>query len=172
MSTYIGDVVRSEPLAVVDRCSVDAVLIDHMPRERYVAVDRTVFDDGEHTTFITEVLHRPAAEPLRVRMRGAMSGLKRGVLHPEPQDEWFDLIHRDPGARREVRVPVKYQDGYWVRIEAGNPPRPGDSGALVVDEDDSVVGMLVAMEPPALSNPRGFCLPIAPTLAVLNVELV
>jgi hypothetical protein len=63
--------------------------------------------------------------------------------------------------RRSLKIPVaggcdrEYVRGYYVQgAEDGTPfAKPGDSGSIVVDEDDCVVGMVVAVR---LSNPTSW----------------
>lgn len=77
------------------------------------------------------------AVEIQVRKHGAQTGLTSGQLLPIAADHYM----------KDVRA--RYSWGWWVQGANGTPfAARGDSGAIVVDDERRVVGMVVAIESP------------------------
>ena len=101
--------------------------------------------------------------------RGTRSGLTSGLLDPTPVTARVDL------ARADGRT-FRYEEGWWVEGDAKPFAQAGDSGAIVIDEDDCVIGMVVAVDSENMADPqatdRAFVIPIAGLIEGLEIALV
>ncbi len=75
----------------------------------------------------------PPEHEVAVRKRGATTGLTRGLLEP------VDAKHLD-------QYGDTYNLGWWVLGDDQRFAGPGDSGAIVVDEEHYAVGMAVLID--------------------------
>ena len=161
----LGEVVRSHPAEPSDEVHLDAALVhldDHVTLERVVRTHGTsgrARDLDGSEDFIT------------VYKRGCTSGLTEGTLDPTPESLRVRLPHA--GGEPIVR---DYLRGWFVEGHNGPFARPGDSGAIVVDEDECVVGMVVALRTDAVKGPQPtdltYVVPIHDILLGLDVRLV
>jgi len=69
-----------------------------------------------------------------VRKLGAQTRETTGALKPVAADN------------RVKDLSVRYSEGWWAYGDGGAFAEPGDSGAIVIDEEHKAVGMLVAVE--------------------------
>lgn len=114
------------------------------------------------------------SEPIIVFKRGINApGLTEGLLDPTPESLLADLPQLGGPP-----IELKYLRGWFVYGTDDTHPfaRAGDSGSIVVDEDDCVVGMVVALrsETPYTPKPAdpAFVVPIISVLEGLGVRLV
>lgn len=163
----IGDAITSNPPEPVDEVELDAAL---------VRVDDDVALSG--VVRATRVSRRPRDlhdedEPIIVYKRGINApGLTEGLLDPTPESLRVELpqIGGPPIVRDYLR-------GWFVHGTDGTTPfaRAGDSGSIVVDEDDCVVAMVVALRSRTPYSPSpddpAFVVPIVAVLAGLDVQL-
>lgn len=163
----IGDVCASHPSDPGDEIELDAALVrvddnvsmsDVVRHERMSGRPREVEDDGE---------------PLIVYKRGINAPhLTEGLLDPTPESLRVVLPQR--GGPPVIR---DYLRGWFVAGTDGVSPfaRPGDSGSMVVDEDDCVLGMVVALRSKTPFSPSpddpAFVVPIGSILRGLNVRI-
>ena len=136
---HIGDVIASHPPAPTSEVELDASLVR-------VDDDVTLSNVVRHAP----LSRRPRAtstdenEPIIVYRRGINApGLTEGLLYPTPESLRAKLpqIGGPP-------ILLDYLRGWFVYGTESTHPfaRTGDSGSIVVDEDDCVVGMVVALE--------------------------
>jgi hypothetical protein len=161
----IGDVVLSHPAQPCAEIELDACL---------VRVDDNVELAQTVRETITSAMPRDLSESedmIRVHKRGLASGLTSGWLDPIPSS--LTTTAEAPDGERTFR---EYTKGWLVIGEPGPFAAPGDSGSIVVGDDDCVVGLIVALE---TEYPRGplkredpaFVVPIIDVLRGLGVEL-
>jgi len=131
--SYCGTVRRRVPLVNLPAISVDAAVIKpppHFACRNHLACGAPT---GIRDLWVVEDESRPIA----VRKHGAQTQLTSGELLPVAAD------------LRIEGVKTQYRDGWWVYGSDGTAfATRGDSGAIVVDEERSVVGMVVAVENP------------------------
>jgi hypothetical protein len=163
----IGQVIESHPPEPCTEVHLDACLVKidgHITLNRHVretilsAAPREIADEDE---------------PIIVYKRGINApGLTEGLLDPTPVSLRVELPQPGgPSIRRD------YMRGYFVHGTEPEHPfaRGGDSGSVVIDEDDCVLGMVVALRTdsphaPLPSDPA-FIVPITDVLAGLRVRL-
>jgi hypothetical protein len=159
----IGRVVRSSPEAPTETVQLDASLVLTSENVTLGAVVRSTVCSGRPRHL------DDATNFIPVFKRGMRSGLASGLLDPTPVTALINLA----GAAGQS---VRYEEGWWVEGDDGAFARPGDSGAIVVDEDDCVIGMVVAVdsENPADVQPsdRAFVISIADLIDGLEIALV
>jgi hypothetical protein len=165
----VGSVVYSHP-AEGDTLEIhlDAALIEP---ESHVNCDNTVRDT------VTSCLSRDVEEtadeddPVVVHKRGSSTGETTGLLAPVPES--LEVEGRLPDGSVIVR---NYLRGFFVYGESGPFAKPGDSGSLVVDDDDCVVGMIVALRTADPNNVEpgdpAFVVPVGDLVTLLDIELV
>lgn len=161
----IGDVVQSSPAEPSEEVLLDACLVridDHVTLGRVVrgapisgrARDLSGVDD------LVTVFKRGINTP----------GLTRGLLDPTPAS--LKVVLPQPGGPPIVR---DYLQGWFVHGDSVPFARPGDSGSIVVDEDECVVAMVVALETdpsrPVRPEDPAFVVPILSILDGLGVQL-
>jgi hypothetical protein len=161
----IGEVIESHPPQPCEEITLDACLVqidDHVTLGRKVrgrvvsgrardltGVDDyvTVFKRGINAPKLTKGLLDPTFESLKVEM---------------PQGKGKTLVRH-------------YLRGWFVHGDGRPFARPGDSGSIVVDEDDCVVAMVVALlakDPQAPeAQDLAFVIPICDVLTELKVRL-
>ncbi len=97
-------------------------------------------------------------------------GLTRGLLDPTPES--LKVVLPQVGGSPIVR---DYLRGWFVYGDAHPFARPGDSGSIVIDEDDCVVAMVVALRAENPHSPKvedpAFVIPICDVLDGLRVRL-
>jgi hypothetical protein len=161
----IGVVRESHPDQPRETIEIDASLI---------ALDDNV--DGGHVIRDNPTSGRPLdlealppREPLIVYKRGMRTPhLTSGLLNPEPTSL---VAPAEDGTWRE------YVEGYFIEgTDPGEPfAKPGDSGSIVVDDDDCVVGMIVGLRSDTPQNPRpedpAFMIAMTEILAALDFRL-
>jgi hypothetical protein len=96
--------------------------------------------------------------------RGHTTGLTEGILIDDDADFEAD----------SPVGPIYYPSGLLIDSLGPEPfARSGDSGAVVVDEHGSVLGLVVAMTRSTTSeSARAFCLRIETILNALEVDLI
>jgi hypothetical protein len=97
-------------------------------------------------------------------------GLTRGLLDPTPAS--LKVVLPQAGGPPIVR---DYLQGWFVDGDDSPFAEPGDSGSIVIDEDDCIVAMIVALEtnpqrPLHLEDPA-FVIPILNILDGLDLRL-
>jgi hypothetical protein len=160
----IGDVVLSDPAEPTEEIRLDACLVrvdDHVTLRQVV---RDTITSGRARN-LEEV-----DDLVTVYKRGGTSGLTQGLLDPTPESLKVELPQT--GGPPVVR---DYLRGWFVEGHDEPFARPGDSGSIVVDEDECVVGMVVALRTdpqrgPQLTDPA-FVIPIIDILDGLSVRL-
>jgi hypothetical protein len=161
LDEHLGSIVRSVPPVPANDLAVDAAVI--RPR-RGITFTRVV--DREATSGkVWDLLTTPSAEPISVHKRGARTGFQSGWLYPEPADHL--LVDQTQGE-------CWYRDGFYIERSSEEPfALAGDSGAVVIDDNDLVLGMVVGVENDGRQpEDRAFCTPIMPILDALNVDLI
>lgn len=165
---HIGEVIVSHPPEPCDEVELDASL---------VRVDNDVILSG--TVRETVISRRPRdlddeCEPIIVFKRGSNApGLTEGLLDPTPESLRVELPQLGGPP-----IEHDYLRGWFVHGTDGVFPfaRGGDSGSIVVDEDNCVVGMVVALRSrtPYAPDPDdpAFVVPIVSVLDGLCVRLV
>lgn len=134
----IGHVMCSHPAEVRDEIELDAALVqvephvtlnDVVQRARLSGIPRDVEATADED------------DPVLVHKRGVnQPQLTHGLLAPSPESLSVNAVLADG------TVAVRdYVRGYFVYGDGGPFARPGDSGSIVVDDDDCVVGLLVAL---------------------------
>ncbi len=161
----IGEVIASHPAEPSEEVQIDACLVrvdDH------VALTQVVRDTI--TSGRPRDLHG-VDDLVTVFKHGINApGLTRGLLDPTP--EAFKVVLPQAGGPPVVR---DYLRGWFVYGDGVPFARPGDSGSIVVDEDDCVVAMVVALRteshrPPQTEDPA-FVIPILDILDGLGIGL-
>ncbi len=162
---HIGEVIESHPPEPCEEVELDACLVRV----------------GEHVTLGSVVREQPISGRARdlmgvedlvtVYKRGIRDpGLTRGLLDPTPVSLKVD--QPQPSGPAIVR---DYLQGWFVYGDEHPFARPGDSGAIVTDEDDCVVALVVALRSPTPHAVRvedpAFVVPILDVLAGLDVRL-
>lgn len=111
-----------------------------------------------------------ADDPIIVYKRGWQTEKTEGLLRPVPES--LDVDERLSDGTTVTR---SYMHGYFVHGVDGPFAEPGDSGAVVVDEDDCVLGMIVALRTKNPASPsaedQAFVVPINNLLDHLQIQL-
>ncbi|MGI8596774.1 MAG: hypothetical protein ACR2LY_05750 [Thermoleophilaceae bacterium] len=167
----IGDAVASHPPEPSDVVELDACLValqDHVDLRQEVRGG--VVTSGRPREMSTV----PEDDTIVVHKRGINSpGLTSGLLDPEPvalQTELSSWAGR--GVLRD------YPRGYLITGTDAEYPfaRGGDSGSIIIDDDDCVLGMIVALITDSPTHPRpgdpAFMVGINDVLAGLDIRLV
>lgn len=165
---HIGQVTLSHPAENVAEVHLDAALVEPSGRVRCHNLVRAT---------VTSCLGRDVEDsayednPVLVHKRGFSTNETSGLLDPVPES--LDVEGRLPNGTTVVR---SYMRGYFVFGDGGPFAKPGDSGSVVVDDDDCVVGMIVALR---TADPNGvkesdpaFVVPISDLVEHLGVELI
>jgi hypothetical protein len=158
----LGQLIRSVPTAPCQELDVDAAIVrpaGGVQLRREISGGPTM---GSARDLLTETLK----EPIPVHKRGARTGFTSGWLHTATTTVTLDDATQ--GA-------CLYLDAFLIEPSSSDAfALPGDSGSIVVDDHDRVVGMVVGVlgkmqkenERPAI------CFPIMPTLDALDVDLI
>jgi hypothetical protein len=160
----IGDVVLSDPAEPTEEIRLDAsvVRVDGHVTLRQVVRETTTSGRARSLDGVDDLV--------TVFKRGGTSGLTQGLLDPTPESLKVELPQA--GGQPIVR---DYLRGWFVEGHAGPFARPGDSGSIVVDEDECVVAMVVALRTDPRRGPRpsdpAFVIPILDVLEGLDVRL-
>ncbi len=161
----IGEVIESHPPVPADEVELDACLV-------------RVEDEVTLTSVVRQAVmsRRPRdlddeSDPIIVYKRGIHApSLTEGLLDPTPVSLRVELPQL--GGPPIVR---DYLRGWFVEGADGPFARPGDSGSIVVDEDDCVVAMVVALKSDTPYSPKAddpaFVVPIVSVLEGLGVRL-
>jgi hypothetical protein len=160
----IGDVIESHPPEPCEEVKLDACL---------VRVD-------EHVTLgggVREAIASGRARDLDGHEE-SVTVFKRGINDPSPTEGRLDPTPQSLRVLPTVsgQAPVRdYLRGWFVYGIERPFARSGDSGSIVVDEDDCVVAMVVALRTrdphaPKISDPT-FVIPIIDILDGLKVRL-
>jgi hypothetical protein len=161
----IGDVVDSHPPEPCEEVHLDGSLVrvdDHVKLGQVVCETITSgrARDLEGVEDLVTVFKRGINTP----------GLTEGLLDPTPASLKV-LLPRAGGAP----VVRDYLRGWFVYGHGAPFARPGDSGSIVVDGDDCVVAMVVALRTDPRREVRtedpAFVIPILDILAGLGVRL-
>jgi hypothetical protein len=119
---------RRVPLARVPTIAVDAAVIK--PPDGLVCANDSA---GGHVRGICDLWTVDDNENVAVSKIGAQTEETQGTLKPVAAD------------LRVQDLKVRYSMGWWADGNNGVFAEPGDSGAIVVDEERNAVGMLVAV---------------------------
>lgn len=161
----IGEVIESHPPDPCEEVQLDACLVridDHVtlrPKVREVVTSARARDlEG-------------LAEPVIVFKRGINHPyLTRGLLDPIPAS--LKVILPQVEGEAVIR---DYLRGWFVYGDGQPFARPGDSGSIVIDEDDCVVAMIVALRTDDPQSPKvedpAFVIPICDVMKGLGVRL-
>jgi hypothetical protein len=160
----VGDVIESHPAEPCTEVHLDACLVcvdDHVELTQVV---RSTITSGRARDL------EGLDDYVTVFKRGINSGLTKGLLDPTPESLKVKLPQA--GGPPTVR---DYMRGWFV-VGDGQPfARPGDSGSIVIDEDDCVVAMVVALQSDTPHEPQAddaaFVIPICDVLRELGVRL-
>lgn len=153
--THCGELRRRVPLHHLPFISVDAAVVK--PRPGFVRPDRIM---RRAPRDIHDLWSIDQQEPVAVRKHGAQTGITSGELLPIPADHYM------------VDVRARYTCGWWVEGKGNNPfASKGDSGAIVVDEANRAVGMVVAIERDG-DCPAAYIHGIKQILTALEIELL
>ena len=159
----IGRVVKSSPEEPTETVQLDASLVSTSENVTLGAVVRSTICSGRPRHL------DDATDFIPVFKRGMRSGLTSGLLDPTPVTARINLAGVEGKS-------VRYQEGWWVEGDEAAFARPGDSGAIVIDADDCVIGMVVAVdsENPADVQPsdRAFVISVADLIDGLDIALV
>jgi hypothetical protein len=161
MDVSVGRVVESCPPAPCHACLVDAALVS--PNADVVA--RRGIGDGIEASAVPCEADVDAMIDRHVLKIGCVTGLTSGTIC---------------GVGTEVELKtgvgwVHYLCVYEVMSDRDGrcSARPGDSGAVVVDRDGTVVGMLVGMQTPVDDPSSLACVvPIDLVIQELGIELI
>ena len=164
----IGEVVASHPNdPAAQEVALDAALVRPYDRVQLASVVRDV-----PTSCIARDVEETSSDdnPVVVHKRGFATGLTSGLLEPFPVS--LEVAGRGENGEEVVR---DYTRGFFVEGDPGPFAKPGDSGAIVIDDDGCVVGMVVAV---ASKNPQdvqpsdaAFVVPVTDLLANLSLDL-
>lgn len=157
----LGRLVRSVPPEPSNDLTIDAALVRPDPG---ISLTR-VIDQQPTSGVARDLVINPSTEPLSVYKRGARTGFQSGWLHPDPAAHVLE--DRTQGE-------CLYRDGFYIERSYDEPfALAGDSGAIVIDDNDQVVGMLVGVTNDGQGpTDRAFCIPIGPILDALAVDLI
>jgi hypothetical protein len=163
----IGDVIESHPAQPCEEVELDACLVEideHVTLGQHVretvlsCVPREIAEEQESIIVYKRGINAP--------------GLTEGLLDPTPVSLRVELPQ--PGGPSVTR---DYLRGHFVHGTDSEHPfaSAGDSGSIVIDEDDCVLGMVVALQTHTPHQPQpgdpAFIVPIADILAGLRVRL-
>jgi hypothetical protein len=155
----IGHTIDTIPHELVDECECDAALVRLLGD---IACTRRL-DRGSIRRQIRDL----TADDLGaiVHKRGSKTGETRG--------EFWGVTDVQLQVRSSPRVDILYSNVLSVLSTDDSPfSLPGDSGAVLVDGNNAVAGLVVGMEDPALTTtPLTFALPIRTVLNALDVQL-
>jgi hypothetical protein len=161
----IGEVIESDPTEPTEEIRLDASLVEVDHRVALGQVVRDTVASGRARNL------EGADDYVTVFKRGGTSGLTRGLLDPTPASLKVELPQA--GGPPIVR---DYLRGWFVEGHDAPFARPGDSGSIVVDEDECVVAMVVALRTNQREGPKptdlAFVIPILDLLDGLGVRLV
>lgn len=161
----IGDVIDSSPAEPSEEVLLDACLVRV---EDHVTLGQTVRET------ITSARARDLTgleDLVTVFKRGINPpGLTRGLLDPTPAS--LKVVLPQAGGPPIIR---DYLQGWFVHGDDGPFAEPGDSGSIVIDEDDCIVAMIVALETdpqrPLRPEDPAFVIPILNILDGLDIRL-
>jgi hypothetical protein len=162
----IGDVIASHPAEPSEEVQIDASLVrvdEHVTLTQLVR-DRITSGRPRDLSGVDDLV--------TVFKRGINTPrLTRGLLDPTPE-AFKVVLPQSGGGGALVR---DYLRGWFVYGDGVPFAQPGDSGSIIVDEDDCVVAMLVALRtephrPPRPEDPA-FVVPILDVLDGLGVSL-
>jgi len=165
----IGRVLASHPEDPCREIEVDASVVSAEPGVSFNRVIR----EAETSRRPRDLNDLPEGQDLVVFKRGMNTpGLTEGLLDTTPSSLAVELPRSDGTAVRR-----DYLRGYFVTGTEENDPfaRQGDSGSVVVDEDDCVLGLVVALRISDPTNPHpqdpAFVVAITDVLEALDLEL-
>jgi hypothetical protein len=164
----IGTVVLSHPEEETSEVLLDAALV-----ATNQSVTCTSVVNKEKTSRIPRDIATtcPPGEPLIVHKRGWKTDRTVGLLDPEEQS-----LDVDEQLADGTVITRNYLGGYFVVGDQEPFAEPGDSGAVVVDEDDCVLGMIVALRTKNPGTPsaedQAFVVPIDNLITTLDIELL
>ena len=165
---HIGRVVLRHPDTDVEEILLDAALVEPLPHVTCKNIVR-----GDATSCIGRDVEESIDEdnPVIVHKHGWKTGTTTGLLNPVP--ETLDVEGRRPDGATTMYT---YLRGYFVLGDGGPFARPGDSGSIVIDDDNCVVGMIVALRTSDPNNiteaDPAFVVPIVDLIEHLGVELI
>ncbi len=128
---YLGTVRRRVPLLYLPSIAVDAAVIK--PREAITCTNQMACGTPAGTRDLWVV--DDDSEIIRVRKHGAATSETHGELMPAAATHYM------------MDVQARYSSGWWAYGSSGHTfAARGDSGAIVMDENRHVIGMVVAIE--------------------------
>jgi hypothetical protein len=164
----MGDVVVSHPPEPTKLVMLDAALVAPLA---HVTLGGPVRAGTLSSVPRNVELTADEDNPVLVYKRGINSpAVTQGLLNPVAESLRVRSVQADGTVLTRT-----YARGFFV--VGGDEPfaRPGDSGSIVVDDDDCIVGLLVALRAPDPHNPRpedpAFVVPIVDILSEMGLEL-
>jgi hypothetical protein len=155
----LGRLRRSIPPSPSQECTVDAAIAE-------VTSGRELKNhvEGRPIAGVRDIREMVGAE-VPVRIFGARSNLRRGVLSTAPVTEQLEL---GKGGRL-----VTYRHACHIHSVDDDPfADRGDSGSIAVDDDCYAVAMVVGQASPAIGTPPpALAIPMAPILEELEVDV-
>ena len=157
----LGTLEITVPTGPEPTLQIDAALVRPAQRAR---LSRDI-NAGPTVGIPRDLLREELYEPVPVFKRGARTGLTSGWAHPGTSTR--KLVDQTHGE-------CIYQDGFLIESSSSKPfALPGDSGSIVVDAEDRVIGMIVGVVgDPQAESARAFCTPIPPILETLGINLI
>lgn len=154
----LGTVLRSAPASPSNTLTVDAALVSPVNN---ISTSRVVRAGAKTLGTPRDLLAEAPEDYVRVHKRGASTGLTSGYLEPEAVAHVLkDSTHGE----------CNYLDGFLIEGDDGEHfAKGGDSGSVVIDDEDRVVGMVVGV---LNETRRAFCVPIVPILEELDIHLL
>jgi hypothetical protein len=155
----LGELRRSIPPSHSQECTVDAAIAE-------VTIRRELQNhlEGRPIAGARDIRSMVGVE-FPVTMFGARSNLRRGTLSAAPVTEQVEI-------GRSGRL-ITYRHACHITSSDEMPfADHGDSGSIVVDEDNFAVAMVVGLASSATGTPcRTLAIPISPILEALEVDL-
>lgn len=155
----IGTTIDSVPDELVEECKCDAALVRPVAD---VTFNRRL-DRGSITRYIRALGEEDLGATLH----------KRGCTTGETRGEFWGMTDVPLRVRTSPAFDVLYSNVLSIMSTDHSPfALPGDSGAVVVDANNDVVGLIVGMEDPTRTrDPMTFAIPIETVLGALDIDL-
>jgi hypothetical protein len=155
----LGRLRRSIPPSLSQECTVDAAIAEVTSRR-----ELKNHLEGVPIAGVRDIRQMVAVD-LPVRMFGARSNLRQGILSSAPVTEQLSLGRDGPL--------VTYRHACHIRsIDDNSFADLGDSGSVVIDRDSFAVAMVVGRASLATgSPPPALAIPMVPILEALEVDL-
>jgi len=155
----IGEVARSIPPDRSQKCTIDAALAR-------VSSNRSLGNQfNGHPVVGVRNIAEDLGTNVPVHMFGARSNMRSGVLNTAPVTERLQIGKSEHS--------IMYERACYIESLDDRPfADMGDSGSIVIDEDNYAVAMVVGLSSVNLGGPpRVLATPLAPALDALEVAL-